>query len=181
MSASSLPLVQPRQSHSPSSASSSLVRQRSTRRNRSGSRCMCAHDPSDDGPSAWTPFSLPEAQPSTSQRHRRMIQTRRGDLYCRDEADDTLCSDILSTASPSPPSPSVSTTEGACSHCEGTGKQTCEYCRGVGRTNYLDKPMLPSGVWPMWCTKCIRCSGETVCGWCLGSGRAREPIGFRVQ
>lgn len=115
----------------------------------------------------WTPFSLPEAEPSSRLRVQRMIETRRGEAYV-DDPEPT------SSATPSPEDGD------ACAHCRGTGRQVCEYCSGLGRTNYRDRAVLPKGVWPQWCSRCIRCSGETVCGYCLGSGKKREPIGFRV-
>ena len=97
-----------------------------------------------------------------------MVETRRGDPYVEEPTDDN---DSAADAAE----------DGCCSHCQGTGRQVCAYCNGTGRTNYKDRVMLPKGVWPTWCTRCIRCSGMTICSCCLGSGRQREPIGFRVS
>lgn len=136
----------------------------------------------DDG-SSWTPFSLPEAEPSTRPRVQRMVETRRGDLYV--EEPTTSGGDAREGTVDAGQVSSIDACagkggEGCCSHCQGTGLQQCTYCQGLGRTNFKDRVMLPKGVFPTWCTRCIRCSGTTICAWCLGSGRAREPIGFRV-
>ena len=135
--------------------------------------CRATPNDSDDAsPSGWTPFSLPEAEPSTRPRVQRMVETRRGDPYVEEARGDGHGHGDGDTA--------VGATavgeddeDARCSQCSGTGRQVCEYCMGLGRTNYKSKVMLPKGVWPTWCTKCIRCSGETVCGVCLGSGKKR--------
>ena len=74
----------------------------------------------------------------------------------------------------------VTNPEEQCQECSGTGKTVCLVCHGKGRVNYIDKNVLPAGEWPKWCTHCIRCTGMTCCGLCLGTGKKREPIGFRV-
>ena len=107
----------------------------------------------------WTPFD--HMQDEEDSRHpSRMIETQRG------EVDDV--------------SPKVEEGQECCEYCHGTGLVVCEYCRGTSRVNYVENVTVPKGEWPMWCTKCIRCSGKTVCGFCLGCGKKREPIGFRV-
>lgn len=127
-------------------------------------------------PYGWTPFShSPEYERNhgdpfyssgqSSQRQPRMVQTQKGEI------------DHHSLAGVSPDTQP----DDACHHCEGTGLTTCQYCRGTSRINYLDAVTVPKGAWPMWCTRCIRCSGKTVCGFCLGTGKKREPIGFRVS
>lgn len=127
--------------------------------------------------SSWTPFSLPEADPCTRPRVQRMVETRRGDPYVEEPTHrDGIAVDAADMETDAP----ATTGDGCCSHCQGTGQQVCAYCNGTGRTNYKDRVMLPKGVWPMWCSRCIRCSGMTICSCCLGSGEKREPIGFRV-
>ena len=119
---------------------------------------------SASGSQAWTPFDHMTQDEcgldsSTTLRKQRMIETQRG------EVEHTVA---------------METTQDCCEHCHGTGLVLCQFCKGTSRVNFVDSVTVPKGEWPMWCRRCIRCSGKTVCGFCLGSGQKREPIGFRV-
>lgn len=119
---------------------------------------------SASGSQAWTPFDHMtqdecSLDSSTTLRKQRMIETQRG------EVEDKVA---------------METTQDCCEHCHGTGLVLCQFCKGTSRVNFVDSVTVPKGEWPMWCRRCIRCSGKTVCGFCLGSGQKREPIGFRV-
>lgn len=109
----------------------------------------------------WTPFDHVQDEEEL-YRTSRMIETQRGEVE-----------HVSST-------PKVADQQDRCQHCHGTGLVICQFCKGTSRVNYLDKKTVPQGEWPMWCTKCIRCTGRTICEFCLGSGKKREPIGFRV-
>lgn len=52
--------------------------------------------------------------------------------------------------------------------------------RGKGRLNYRSAAMLPKGAHYEWCPHC-RASGRWVCSACMGTGRRRDPIGFRIE
>jgi len=141
------------------------IRIQSTRSGRLHSLCMFkVHSNNPEGNSensttaGWTPFDHVQEE-SSSSRSSRMIETQRGEVE-----------HISST-------PKV---QDCCEHCHGTGLVVCQFCKGTSRVNYVDKSTVPKGEWPMWCTTCIRCTGKTICGFCLGSGKKREPIGFRV-
>jgi DnaJ-class molecular chaperone len=103
-----------------------------------------------------------------------MVETRRGDPYVEEPTHDRDTTERVDGVE------RVDATDNRCSHCQGSGRQVCAYCEGTGRTNFKGRVMLPKGVWPVWCSRCIRCSGMTICSCCLGSGKKREPIGFRV-
>lgn len=112
----------------------------------------------------WVPFDHGDGsnQVESGQIASRMIETQRGEVaeYSNQRRW---------------------TEQDCCQYCHGTGLTVCQYCKGTSRVNRLkDDVIIKRGAWPIWCTRCIRCSGKTVCGFCLGTGKKREPIGFRV-
>jgi len=73
----------------------------------------------------------------------------------------------------------ASESENTCDQCGGWGTCECVQCGGMGRINYLEEPLLPTGVYPTWCTQCGG-SGLTYCMACQGSGIGFS-IGFRID
>lgn len=66
----------------------------------------------------------------------------------------------------------------ACERCRGRGVVPCAVCSGEGCLGGRVRILGP-GVWPRWCAEC-RASGASGCGDCYGTGKYREPIGFRL-
>jgi DnaJ-class molecular chaperone len=49
-----------------------------------------------------------------------------------------------------------------------------------GRTNMVDRAMLPKAVWPEWCEYC-RGAGKCHCERCNGMGNFRQKFGFDMD
>jgi hypothetical protein len=131
--------------------------------------------PGADHDDSWTPFNHPDGAISLG------FGLGDGTTLRPSQASESRFVECQNGVKPYEEPLLVTNPEEQCQECSGTGKTVCLVCHGKGRVNRIDKNVLPAGEWPKWCTHCIRCTGMTCCGLCLGTGKKREPIGFRVQ
>ena len=123
-----------------------------------------------EAPQARPMLMDPPAVFETQEREPRMVETEQWRGKWKGAAGRTR----------RPPKLTLDDDATPCEACQGTGVAMCRRCNGWGRLpGASGAAMLAPGEPPLWCGAC-RCRGYCACDTCLGSGRKRAPMGFRV-